>query len=92
MVISMHSLGKCLKKWLPQCLLNSKSLEFSRIVKISHLYKRAEACSLLVNTEVFNTIHRKRHRFPEFFGYFLKHIKMYIEWTGIVKPVPESST
>ncbi len=63
--------GKCLRKWLPQRLLNRKSLEFSHIVTILHLHKIAEACSLLVNTEVFNTVHGKRHRFLAFFGCFL---------------------
>ncbi len=64
-------LVKCLSEWLPQRLLNRKSLEFLCIVTISCLCKRAEACSLLVNTEVFNTIHHKRHRFLAFFGCFL---------------------
>ncbi len=52
-------------KMASQHLFNRKSLEFSR------LRKRAEACSLLVNTEVFNTVHCKRHRFLAFFGCFL---------------------
>ncbi len=38
-------LGKCQWEWLPQRLLNWKSLEFSCVVTISHLCKRAETCS-----------------------------------------------
>ncbi len=64
-------LGKCLREWLPQRLLNRKSLEFSQVVTISHECKRAETCSLLVNTEVFNTVHNKQHRFLAFFVCFL---------------------
>ncbi len=59
--------GKCPREWLAQCLLNRKSLEFSCAVTISHLRKRAEACSLHVNTDVFNTVHCKRDRFLAFF-------------------------
>ncbi len=72
--------GKCLRKWLPLCLLNRKSLEFSRAVTISRLSKRAEARSLHVNTDVFNTVHRKRHRFLAFFECILsKNIEMNID-------------
>ncbi len=39
----------------------------SHAVTISHLRKGVEACSLHVNTDVFNTVHRKRHRFLTFF-------------------------
>ncbi len=59
--------GKCLREWLPQHLLNSKYLKFSRNVTISRLRKSAEMHSLHVNTDVFNTVHRKRHRFVAFF-------------------------
>ncbi len=59
--------SKCLQEWLPQRLLNRKCLEISRAVTISHLRKRAEALSLHVNTDVFNTDHHKRHRFLAFF-------------------------
>ncbi len=45
----------------------SSQQEFSRAVTISHLRKRAETRSLHVNTDVFNTVHRKRHRFLAFF-------------------------
>ncbi len=58
-------------KMASQHLFNRKSLEFSHVVTILRLRKRVEACSLLVNTEVFNTVHCKRHRFLAFFGCFL---------------------
>ncbi len=48
-----------------------KCLEFSRALTISCLRKRAEVCSLHVNTDVFNTVHRKRHRFLALFECFL---------------------
>ncbi len=64
-------LGKWLREWLPQRLLNRKSLELSHSVTISRLHKIAEACSLLVNTETFNTVHSKRHRFLAFIRCFL---------------------
>ncbi len=48
--------GKCLQEWLPQRLLNKKSLEFLHAVTILRLRKRAEARSLHVNTNVFKNI------------------------------------
>ncbi len=59
--------GKCLREWLTQRFLNRKSLEYSPAVTISCLRKRVEAHSLHVKTDVFNTVHRKRHRFLAFF-------------------------
>ncbi len=81
--------GKCLREWLPQCLLNRKSLEFLRAVTILHQRKRAEARSLPVNIDVFNTVHCK---IDIDFLHFLsvscqKHIEMNIEWIRMAIPV-----
>ncbi len=69
--------GKCLREWLPQCLLNRKSLEFSHTVTILHLNKRVEVRSLHVNTDVFNTVHCKHIDFLHFSSVSCqKHIEM----------------
>ncbi len=47
--------GKCYREWLPQHLLNRKSLEFSCAVTISRLCKRMEARSLHKSTQTFST-------------------------------------
>ncbi len=82
--------GKCLREWLPQRLLNRKSLEFSCAVTIARLCKRAETRSLHVNTDVLVSTQFTAKDID--FLYFSsvscqKHIKMNIEWIRMAIPV-----
>ncbi len=86
-------LGKCLWKWLPQRLLNRNLLNSCALWQ-SHACAKERKHAVYLSTQKFSTqFTAKDIDFLHFSSACCqKHIKMNIEWTGIVKPVPESST